>query len=167
MKEITIPNKINNQTELEQAQIIRNTLKADLKRITDEKDKVARPLLDAIAAERARFAPTIKKYEDAIKTISTMLTDYHTEQFKLQKAQEDKILSDGRLKDTTVLKKLSDIEVVETAGFRKHQVLKITDEMLIPREYLIVDEKYVLQALKDGITVPGAEIEVKLIPVSS
>lgn len=165
---IIIPfTKIITKDDLEQASALRSKLKSELTKITTEKDKVARPLLDAIAAERARFAPFIKKYEGAIDTISKMMTVYQTEQMKLQEKVTAKVES-GYIKPETAIKKLADIEVGERVGdtsFRKNRVLKIVDEKLIPRGYLMIDEKKLLDDLKSGIEVPGAVIEVELIPV--
>lgn len=164
-KEIIIPQKITTIIQLEEAQALRVELKKQLKAITDEKDKVSRPLLDAISAERARFAPYIKKYEDAILKISQLLSEYQTEQLKLQKQKEEKILSDGRLKTETVITRLSEIEQPITKGFRKHQVLKVTNISIIPLEYFDLNESKLLADLKAGKIVKGAEIEVKMIAV--
>lgn len=164
MHDIIIPTTITNDQDFDIAKSLINKLKGELKVIEAKKETVSRPLLDAIAARRAEFAPTLKKYEGAIVSLTKMLTEYQTAKMRLKEIQEEKILSDGRLSDSTVIAKLSDLEEVDRSGFKKHQVLKITDEMLIPREYLIIDEKYVLEALKDGLIVPGAEIEIKYIP---
>jgi seryl-tRNA synthetase len=162
---IIIPQKITTITQLEEVQALRAELKKQLKAVTDEKDKVARPLLDAISAERARFAPTITKYEEAIKKISDILSQYQTEQLKIQKQKEEKILSDGRLKTETVITRLAEVEQKDTKGFRKHQILKVTDITKIPQKYFHLDESQLLADLKAGETVPGAEIDVKMIAV--
>jgi len=164
MHDIIIPNTINNDKDFDVAKSLINKLKGELKIIEAKKETVSRPLLDAIAARRAEFAPTMKKYEGAIVSLTKMLTEYQTAKMRLKEAQEEKILSDGRLKDSTAIAKLSELEEVDKSGFRKHQVLKMTNELLIPREYLIVDEKKVLDDLKNGKIVPGAEIEIKYIP---
>ena len=162
---IIIPQKITTITQLEEAQALRTELKKQLKAVTDEKDKVSRPLLDAISAERARFAPYIKKYEDAILKISQLLSEYQTEQLKLQKQKEEKILSDGRLKTETVITRLAEVAQPDTKGFRKQQVLKVTDITKIPQKYFHLDESQLLADLKAGEKVEGAEIDVKMIPV--
>jgi len=162
---IIIPQKITTITQLEEVQALRTELKKQLKIVTDEKDKVARPLLDAISAERARFAPTIAKYEEAIKKISNVLSAYQTEQLRIQKEKEEKILSDGRLKTETVITRLAEVEQPVTKGFRKHQVLKVTNISTIPLEYFDLNESKLLADLKAGKIVQGAEIDVKMIAV--
>lgn len=165
---IMIPfTKIITKDDLEQASALRSKLKSELTKITTEKDKVARPLLDAIAAERARFAPFIKKYEGAIDTISKMMTMYQTEQMKLQEKVTAKVES-GYIKPETAIKKLADIEVGERVGdtsFRKNRVLKVLDITKIPHKYFVLNDKMLLDDLKTGIEVPGAVIDIELIPV--
>ncbi len=163
--EILIPQKITSNIELLNIQKIRTDLKSKLKIITDEQNKVIRPLLEATRAERARFAPTIAKYEEAIKKISDILSQYQTEQLKIQKQKEEKILSDGRLKTETVITRLAEVEQKDTKGFRKHQILKVTDITKIPQKYFHLDESQLLADLKAGETVPGAEIDIKMIAV--
>lgn len=164
--EIIIPQNITTDIQLEEAKMLRLELKKRLKDITDEKDKVSRPLLDAISAERARFAPYIKKYDDAILKLSSMMSNYQTQLMKLQKEKEAKILSDGRLKIETVITRLSEIEQQDTKGFRKQQVLKITDITKIPQKYFHLDESQLLADLKAGENVEGAEIDIKMIAVT-
>lgn len=163
--EILIPQKINSSLELSKIQNIRTDLKGKLKIITDEQNKVIKPLLEATRAERARFAPTIAKYEEAIKKISDVLSAYQTEQLRAQREKEEKILSDGRLKTETVITRLAEVEQPVTKGFRKHQVLKVTNISTIPLEYFDLNESKLLADLKAGKIVQGAEIDVKMIAV--
>lgn len=164
MTNIIIPTKITNNSELLEAQAIRSKLKEQLKAIEEQKEKVSRPLLDAIAARRAEFAPTIKKYEEEIAKVDKALKDYQNSILALKKQEEQRILEDKRLKPETVITKLTTVEPVSTKGFRKHQVLKITDPTQIPQEYLLIDEKRLFNDLKAGKTVKGAEIEIELLP---
>lgn len=166
MNNLIVPTKITNESELLEAQALRSKLKEELKAIEEQKEKVSRPLLDAIAARRAEFSPTIKKYDDLIKSINVLLIDYQTSVLALKKQAEDKILSDGRTKDETKVAKLSEITPVSTSGFRKQQILEVTDLSLIPRDYFILDESRLLSDLKEGKEIAGAKIGIKLIPVS-
>lgn len=165
--QIIIPTTITNNKELLEAQLIRTQLKAQLKVITDQKEKVSRPLLDAIAARRAEFAPTIAKYESEIEKVNKLLITYQNSILALQREKERKILNDARLKPETMINKLSKIEEVNTSGFRKQQVLEITDSALIDKKYWIIDEKLLFDDLKAGKQVKGAQIGVKMIPIST
>lgn len=161
---IIIPIKINNNDELLQAQAIRTKLKEQLKVIETKKEKVSRPLLDAIAARRAEFAPTIAKYTEEIAKVDKVLKDYQNGILALKQAEEKKILEDKRLKPSTVITKLATIEQTSTKGFRKQQVLKITDITKIPKSYFKLDETLLFNDLKAGKTVLGAEITIEMRP---
>jgi hypothetical protein len=57
---------------------------------------------------------------------------------------------------------LTEIAPVTVTKYRTVTRLKVVDEALVPREFLVVDEKSVTQALKSGIQVPGCEKTVSL-----
>lgn len=147
-------------------------------RIVEEREKVTKPLNEALKAERARWKPMETANQSAIDHIRNEMSAYQTAETKRQKAQEAKIAADlasGKIKkiETAVKKieavKTPDKEVATTAGlvqFRETATLKILDINLIPREYMIVNEKEVLASLKAGKVVPGAEIELVQVPVN-
>lgn len=147
--------------------------------ITEEKEKVTKPLNEALKAERARWKPYETQLEDAISMIRTGMSKYQTAEAKRIKDEADAIASrvkegKGNLTLETASKKIAAIEkpadVVNTdvgqVKFRTDKKLKITDENKIPREYLVVDEKKLLDALKNGIVVSGAEIEEIQTPIN-
>lgn len=160
MKQIIIPSNI------EEARAYREQLKTELKQIETQKEKVSRPLLDAIAAQRLQFAPAIKSYEEAIAKINSMLIEHQRAVLEQSRLQEQKILEDKRLKPSTIINKLSQVETVTSKGFRTQQIVKVTDITKIPLEYFDLSETRLLLDLKRGEKIPGAEIGEKLIPVS-
>jgi len=162
MHDIIIPNTITNEEDFESAKELITKLKSDLKIIEAKKETVSRPLLDAIAARRAEFAPLLKKYDGAIVSLTKMLTEYQTAKMRQLEASREAIVNTND--DITAITKLSELEEVDKSGFRKHQILLISDESLIPREYLLIDEKKVLDDLKTGKIIPGAKIEIQYIP---
>ncbi len=145
--------------------------------VTEEREKITKPLNEALKAERNRWKPIESNLDEAISTIRGKMSAYQTEQVRIQKEAEIKIAQrigegKGKLKIETAIKKIDTIavpekEVATGAGlvqFRETQSLKITDESLIPREYLIVDESKLLKALKLGSPILGAEIEILQTP---
>ena len=112
------------------------------------------------------FSFSLKENSSPVNTFrGSLLSEYQTEQLKLQKQKEEKILSDGRLKTETVITRLAEVAQPDTKGFRKQQVLKLTDITKIPQKYFHLDESQLLADLKAGEKVEGAEIDVKMIPV--
>lgn len=163
MQLITIT-KITNEQELSEAQAIRTKLKQELKVIEDKKEKVSRPLLDAIAARRAEFAPTLKRYVEAIANVDKLLKEYQKAVLAIQEAKQKKILEDGRLKTETVINRLATIDEIPTKGFRKQEVVKVLNMALIPPEYFDLNLARVKADLKAGKEVNGAILTTEMIP---
>lgn len=171
--------KVVNGKSMTEAVIMLSNLNKQNDRITNEKEKVTKPLNEALKAERARWKPIETILTSAIEALRASITAYQTEETKRVRAEEAKIASrikegKGNLSFETGIKKIDAIEKpqesVETeAGkikFREDKVLKITDRKLIPDRYLVVDEKLLLADLKAGKTIKGAELEVVMIPLN-
>ena len=138
-------------------------------RFTDE------GITDEIVASRRRssyFVPLPRP-----KKKGTQMSLYQTEQVRIQKEQADKIaqkVSEGKIKIETGVRKLGEIavpekEVATDAGlvqFRETKVLKIVDIKLVPDKYFVIDEAEVMSDLKQGIDVPGCEIDIIQTPIN-
>lgn len=140
-------------------------------RLTEEKEKVTKPLNEALKAERARWKPLEDMYNGAIATVRSAVSTYMTAEAKRVKEAEAKIAArvgdgKGKLQMDTAARKMDAIvkpeeKVVAQSGmlkFRTVQRLSIVDAAAIPREYLVPDEKAILAALKEGKEVKGCEI---------
>lgn len=145
-----------------------------------EKKKLTEPANATLKAIKALFAPLEDAVLPKIEAIRGAMSAYQTEQTRLAREEEAKIASrvgegKGKLKVETAVKKMEDIdkpaEKIATASgglrFREDKKLKIMDETMIPREYLIPDEKKILDALKGGTAVAGCEIELVQVPINS
>lgn len=147
----------------------------NIKRVVDyiqgEQDKVVKRLQELVKIEKGRWKPSLDLLNAADKKLRGQILSYRiTEQAAAKKAEEQilKRVASGRLKETTAMAKLEAVQTsamgksVKTEGavasFRKLQKLRITNDKLVPREYLVVDERRVLAALKAGEEVPGAEL---------
>lgn len=171
--------KIETVNDMKEATEILSNLNKHLDAITEEKEKVTKPLNAALKAERARWSPIEDKLEAAIKLIRMGMSAFQTAELKRQRAEEDKIAArvkegKGNLSAETAVKKIDAIEKAPEqhsteAGlvkFRTDKVLKITDETKIPRKYLVVNEKLLLADLKAGNKIAGAEIEEIQTPIN-
>lgn len=148
-------------------------------RIVEIKEQVTKPLNAALKAERSRWKPLEEMYEDAITVIRSKMSVYQTEQVRIRREKEMKIAlrvkeGSGNLSLEKAAEKIGALalpqkEVATESGlvqFRETATLKISDASLIPREYLVVDEKKVLADLKTGVVVPGASIEMIQVAVN-
>ena len=144
-------------------------------KITEEKERITKPLLEALKVERSRWSPVEKANQSGIDHIREQMSEFQTAEYNRKKAEEKKIadkLSSGKITIDKAISKFDKIEELQketatTSGlvqFRETQVLKVTDPMAIPREYLVVDKKTLLQALKNGKVVRGAEIVIIQTP---
>jgi thiamine pyrophosphate-dependent acetolactate synthase large subunit-like protein len=170
---LTTEEDVKNATE------VLSKLNKTLDRVDEEKSKILDPLKEAAKAEKARWEPLETAFKGAIDRIRGLLSSYQTAKIKAQKEEEDKILArtkegKGNFTAETAIRKLEAVEApqakvttdVGSLAFRPKDTLKITDESLIPRRYLVVDESRLLTDLKSGLTIPGAEIEVIQVPVN-
>lgn len=168
---------IRNQDDMRTATELLSRMNIVKKKITAEKEKVTKPLNEALKAERERWKPIEEMYEERIEHVRELMSEYQTAEIKRQREEEEKIAKralEGRLKPETAVRKLEAIERVDakvtadsgSISFREDKVLKITDEAKIPREYLMVDERKLLADLKEGRAIPGAEVEIRMVPVN-
>jgi len=139
-----------------------------MKLIVEREDRVIAPLKEALEAKKAEWSPMKKVLKAGIEGLRTNLGAYQTAEVARVEAEEAKIatrMAKGTLKTETAVRKMNEVAKPETkiatmegsVSFRTDTKLNITDEALIPREYLVVDEKKLLDALKAGVEVAGAE----------
>lgn len=168
---------IKTQADMPLATEILSKLNSFNDKITEEKERITKPLLEALKVERSRWSPMEKANQSGIDHIREQMSEFQTAEYNRKKAEEKKIadkLSAGKITLDKAVEKFDKIEELQKevatevglVQFRETPTLKITDSMAIPREYLIVDEKELLLALKKGKVVPGAEIVIIQTPVN-
>lgn len=145
--------------------------------VTAEKEKVTRPLLDALNAERNRWNPIETSFKQAIEPLRDKISKYQTEQARKQKEEADRLarqVSEGSVSIDTAAQSLANVtraaDRVDTPSgslvFREKQQLKITNPKKVPKPYWVIDEEAVFFALTAGESVPGAEIEIIQVPIN-
>lgn len=140
------------------------------KTIEERKSSIIKPINEALAQIRSMFRPAEEscKTSDSIVTSKMIAYDDKKELEAKKKAEsiESKVES-GYIKPETAVKQLENIDnapkgmksVLGTVFIRKTKNVRIINESLIPREYLMIDMVKLRQAmLKDGKKVPGAEV---------
>lgn len=138
-------------------------------RMTKErKEAITKPISEALASARDLFKPIEASCAEAEAIIKRKMLDYQDEQQKVRDADAAKIqkrVEKGKMKEETGADKLAALPEVKTTAQGKVGVTstrtitkyRVTDEMLIPREYLVPDMQLIIDAIKSGKTVPGAE----------
>lgn len=170
--------KINSPASMKEATEYLSQCNVFLDKLTEEKEKITKPMNEALKEVRSRYKPTELLLEQAISSLRSSISKYQTEQLRIKQEKEAKIserAAAGTIKVETAIRKMEDIkapaENIQTdtgsLRFRTDKILKITDPLKIPREYLIIDEKSLLSTLKLGNIIPGAEIEEIQVPINS
>jgi CRISPR/Cas system CMR subunit Cmr4 (Cas7 group RAMP superfamily) len=143
--------------------------------VKEEKEKITKPLNEALSAERARWKPIETACANAIATIRGKMMLYQKAVDAAIKEKEAKLMArveKGTMKVDTAVRKMDELpDSVQTISTSFGQLqwttvkkLVIDDASLIPREYLDVNETRVREALKAGTVVPGAKLVEEKVP---
>lgn len=163
---------VTSQKDLEKgAELLNAVIKVE-KVITERKNAITKPLMASLASIRDLFKPLEAGPAEAKKTIKGKMLDYtvaEDERVEKEKARVEARVEKGTMRTDTAIKKLEDIGDAPKTNLRKVTKVRIVDETLIPREYLIPDMQKIQEAvLKQKLIVPGVEIyEEKSIVGSS
>lgn len=155
--------------------------------ITEEREKVTVPLNAALKAERGRWKPLETTISNAVDIIRKKMSDYQTAQKRIADEAARKVAERvgegrGKLKPETAVAKIAAIDTpasnIEVEGgsvkFRTDKTLKITDKAALLKwiytnipMLLTYKESAVLDLLKEGKQIDGAEIEEIQVPVNN
>lgn len=151
--------KVVTKTDYEHGRDILKTLSDAAKKAKEQKDKVLKPLLEAVNARREEWRPIEDKLKACIDSVKEQMAGFLLAENIREEKERLKIANDNRIKNPETLeRKLAAIESAPTGGSRKILVLKITNPALIPREYLDINEIRLRADLKEGKIIPGAEL---------
>lgn len=147
--------------------------------VTTEREKVTKPLNEALKAERARWKPLETDLENGIANIRSKMGKYQTEADRKAKEKEASIAArigegKGKLKIETAVAKLASIETPDqevstdsgSVKFRTVQKFEIIDITMVPSEYLLPNEPLIRQAIAKAVEIPGIRYFEEQIPVN-
>lgn len=162
--------KVENEEDMKKASDLLVQVVQVEKAIQERKEKITRPLMAGLAEARELFKPMETGHAEAKKTIKAKMLDYtiaEEERIAKEKERVEARVEKGTMRVDTAVKKLEDIGEVkksvstESGRTSLHTVRKvrIVDESLLPREYLVADVKKINEAvLKQNLIVAGTEI---------
>lgn len=165
---------ITSTEQLTSASELRENIKRVQKDIEADKEELYRPAKMVLDEINSRYAPFEKPLKEALKIVNDKMSTYQTQVLRAQQEAEAKIAArvkegKGNLSASSAMAKMEALEApveLDLTGFAKKEVLVITDESLIPREFMMPNENAITLALKAGRTISGATLETKLIPRS-
>jgi len=154
--------------------------------ITEEKEKVTKPLNEALKAERARWKPMETVLESAVSILRKGITAYQTAAKKKADEEAARIAERvgpgrGKLSASTAVRKMGEIEQptekVETGAgsikFRTDYEFHVEDPIALLKatgnEYaeLLLKKTALKEAAKAGKKIPGIRIEEVQVPINS
>lgn len=174
---------IKDADDMKQATEVLSVLNRFNDAMTAEKERVTKPLLQALNAERKRWKPLETMYEGAIALLRRKMTKYQTDETAKAKAEEAKIAArvgegKGKLKVETAVRKMGEIEapdkrVSTNAGmvkFRPVKKFEVTDLSALANYadggYILPNETAIRKAMMSGIEIPGVRYYEEQVPVN-
>ena len=169
---------ITDETSLTAGTEMLANVKKLAKFVTGEKEKITKPMNEALKAARALFAGPEKRLADAESTLKGKIIAYTNEVEKKRKEAEAKIaarVEKGTMKAETALGKIADLEVekkavhteagsakisvVRKVHFTEVTELSAEDVAFLAKEgYLVWDEPFARKQALAGLKVPGVEV---------
>lgn len=139
------------------------------KMITEKKELITKPMNQALKEAREMFRPIEDTCSDSEALVKRKMIAYQNEQEKIRReelAKIEKKVDKGTMKMETAIKKIETVQEVQNSvkgeyGAMSTRILKrvrIVDETLLPREYLIADMKKIEAVAKAGVEIPGVEV---------
>jgi hypothetical protein len=164
--------EITNEKTITTAAELLSTLNIQLDKITAEKERVTKPLNEALKAERSRWKPIETMLDEAVAIIRKKMTVYQTAQKAEADAEEARIAArvkpgTGNLSVATATLKMEEIErpaatVSSASGaikFVSVRVFEVMDLSLVPLDYHLANEVAIRKAMIAGIELPGVKYE--------
>ena len=162
--------EIKTDEDYQRAGELKLKLKQLGKLIKDGKERITKPLNEALANVREMFSPAEGSFKTASQLVDRKMLNYDEMKEAEAAKEREKItakVESGYLKPETADKKLEAVEDAPkgtknesgSVFVKKIKNVRITDESLIPREYLVIDMVKLRRAiLTEGKQIPGAEM---------
>lgn len=160
--EVSAVPEIRTQDDLNGATVLLSEFNRKLDTLKEEREKVTKPLNEALKAERARFKPYEDKLTEAVASIKAGMSAFLVH----QEEERKKAMESLKAGDTDAVQAVATIAENQSKGaktdtgsvsFVDVKKWRVVDENLIPREYLTINEDMVKESMKEGKAVPGIE----------
>lgn len=151
---------VTNQDESDVATELLHNVKQAEKFIDEKKTSITRPLMQSLASIRDLFKPLESNLKDANQIIKSKILAWTIEEQDKKDKEAERLakrVEKGTMKASTAANKLATInEASPKSNVRSRTILDITDETIIPREWLVPDRIKITEALKrQGAVIPG------------
>lgn len=159
---------IKTTEDAEQAADILSKIKTVGKMIKERKEKITKPLQEALNSARDLFKPIEQNHAEAERIIKGKMLAWQDAEDKRIAKETEKVttkMGEGKMTTEKAVAKIEQIgEVQKTVTGKVGQMstrevpkYRILDEEQVPREFCSPDMVKIKKALDAGIAVPGAE----------
>ncbi len=161
--------QVTNQEDMNKATDALHNVRMAEKYITEKKTEITGPLMKSLSAVRDLFKPLESNLSEANKVIKAKMLDWQVaedERIEKEKARIAARVAKGTMKIETAASKLEEVGEsgktskgeVGKSSIRTVKKVRITDENVIPRMYLVPNISLITEdILKKGITILGVE----------
>ena len=141
---------VKTDEDLTRAALVMTNVKKLQRFITQEKEKVIKPLREATAAARALFAPMEEQVEASIVKLNRAMSDYN-DKVEKEKARKEASIAKraeaGQLLPETAVRKMEELPEIKSnvktevgsVTFRKEKKVRIIDENKVPKRFWRID----------------------------
>lgn len=171
--------EIANAEDMKGATALLSELNKANDRIVAEKEKITKPLNEALKVERARWKPAETLLEGAITAIRSKMSAYQSAMIAKQREEEAKIASrigegKGKLKMETAIKKIDNVDKPEdkvktdegSVTFKTVKKFRIIKIDRIPRVFMMPDEKKIQAQCDADLVIEGVEFYEEQIVIN-
>lgn len=161
--------KIKDKNDLQEATNLLTKIKVIGKELLFAKEKITKPLNEALKSARGFFAPVENEWLRAEKIVKEKMLDYQKEEMVKAAKETSKIeakVEAGKMGFDKAADKIEAITPAKTiasegggsAQFRPIKKVVVEDESKIPDEYWVLDMVKVRKVALAGVEIPGVKI---------
>lgn len=137
--------------------------------VTKEKERVTKPLNEALRNERSRWKPIEETLSGAVASLRSKMSAYQTAERARVRSEEERIAARvgegrGKIRVETAVRKIGEVAVPEpkveasnggSVKFRTVRKFEVIDVSLLPKECMLANETQIRKLMAAGIEVPG------------
>lgn len=169
---------ITSDADMEASADVLHKVKEIEKVIVDRKEEITRPLMAGLASARELFKPFEIVVADAKKMVKEKQLAFIKAEDERREKERERIATQvdrGNMREDTAAKKLDVLGETKTSAqgsigsvqTRTMTKVRVIDNAVIPREYLVPDmAKITAAVLQEGKEIPGVEKYTEKIMVS-
>lgn len=160
--------------DMEHAGELRESLKKVEKAVKLDKEKITKPLNEALKQVRAKYAGIEEIVDTALTGLNKKMTVYQTIEVAKANAAAAKIAertAKGQLRPETAVRKLGEIDkpadtLSSATGFMSVKKFEVVDFVELSNDYKIADDAKIRQAMREGIEIKGVRYYTEQVPKS-